>query len=192
MYIPFCRCKLSEFLISCVTCFSCVVLLTSSLFFFLYFMVVCGHWSKVGIDCVIRKRKKKKAYISFCVLPTGRPVPVHFASVTSSTPHIPFASFHLWFMGCPSIFLAFFIFFFLWSFPFLFHFLQLLSICFVHLIYQCSWKTRSQSLGFSQAFSLLSEHLYWHIPICFPLHWQEHATVRFSTQLIKHFLDTKQ
>lgn len=108
MCIPFCRCELPEFLISCVTYFSCVVLLSSSFFFLLYFMVVCGHWSKVGIDCVIKKRKKKK-HTSPHVLPTGRPVPVRIASLTSHTPHIPFPSFHLWFMGCPSIFLAFFL-----------------------------------------------------------------------------------
>lgn len=173
--------------------FWCLVLLISSFFFHFYFMVVCGHWSKVGIDWVIKKRNKRKACITCCVLLTERPVPVHVASVTAHTHPYLFPSFHLWFMGCPSIFLAFFLFSFFALFLFVFHFLQLLLMCFVRLIYQCSWKPRNQNPGFSQFFSLLPEHLYCHLTIWFPLHWQEHATMRFSTELIKCFcLDTKQ
>lgn len=109
------------------------------------------------------------------------------------TPPTSLSKFPSLIYGLPLHFSSLFPFFFLWSFPSLFHFLQLLSIHSVHFIYQCSWKARNQSLGFSQAFSLLPEHLYCHLTICFPLHWKKYATVRFSTQLIKCFcLDTKQ
>lgn len=56
------------------------------------------------------QKKRRKNHTSHNILPTGRSLPVDVASVACCTPHIPFPSFHLWFMGCLSIFLAFFLF----------------------------------------------------------------------------------
>lgn len=145
----------TEFLISCGTHFSCVALLTSSLFFLLYFGVVCEHWSEVGIDYVIKKRRKRHASPFVFFLQGDQSCSRCLCDFSH-----PLLSFHLWFMGCPSIFPNFFL------FSFSVFFLVCVSFSsFVHLTYQCSWKTRSKL-----SYYVLPEHLYWLLTVGFLLH----------------------
>lgn len=109
LYIfPSVSCKLSEFLISFITYFSCVVLFASSFFLLLYCTVVCGHWGKGGMDHVIKERKKRHVSPLVFFL-TGKQV----LFTLSLWPPILFfffpLGFHLWFMCPPS------------HFPILFH-----------------------------------------------------------------------
>lgn len=159
-------------------------------------MAVCGHWGKRGVDCVIKERTgggEKKACITSSVLPTGKPV----LFTLSLWPLIfLFFFFPLQFMSliyAPSpvpVSLSFFLFFILWSFPCLFQILMIAvsMSCPSYLpVYSKGWDSNSR------LFLCFLITYYLSICIGFLLHWQEHATVRLSAELIQFLcLDTKQ